>query len=411
MAYVKTTWVDRLVEFANRFTKSGETSTEVTLTASPGTVTAEGTPLSATNLNKIEQGIVEAHTHADNTSIHIPRTVSLATSTDLNTIIESGFYRINATPVNAPVGVDYGQLIVSRGGDTIFQTCTGHNDNSYYMRQGNGIGGIPVWQPWRKLYHDANKPTAADVGALPNTTHLTTNGIYAKSVSGDWNNITETGFYMGSAMTNQSPGTSWRWCQVIQHNSSWIQQTMWSFGEGDMYIRTKINGVWSAWKTIWHSGNSTQTRWSNGEFQSWNGTEWVGVGGTDWSKMTAQNNSGKISGAPFSSTTKHYDFFSVTGKGILTELKYVTSDTNGVYFRPFVKVDGVYKYFDYMESTTIAYGTWAGGYRQASSSTTSYALLREIGSNISFNTSLSVGVECNNSVNQTFYWNGTYSLN
>lgn len=54
MAYTKTTWVDRVVQYPNRYDKSGETSSQVTLTASPGTVTTAGTALNATNLNKIE---------------------------------------------------------------------------------------------------------------------------------------------------------------------------------------------------------------------------------------------------------------------------------------------------------------------------------------------------------------------
>lgn len=57
MPYVKTTWVDRLVQFPGRFTKSNETSGSVTLAADPGTVTAAGTPISAANLNNMENGI------------------------------------------------------------------------------------------------------------------------------------------------------------------------------------------------------------------------------------------------------------------------------------------------------------------------------------------------------------------
>lgn len=65
MAYTKTTWTDRIVQFAMRFTKSGETSTSVTLTSDPGTVTQAGTPINAANLNKLEQGVQDAHTTAD----------------------------------------------------------------------------------------------------------------------------------------------------------------------------------------------------------------------------------------------------------------------------------------------------------------------------------------------------------
>ncbi|BBI32374.1 hypothetical protein [Cohnella abietis] len=65
MAYTKTTWKDRVVQFARRFKKTGETSTEVTLTQDPGTVTEAGTPVNAAALNKMEQGIADAHTIAE----------------------------------------------------------------------------------------------------------------------------------------------------------------------------------------------------------------------------------------------------------------------------------------------------------------------------------------------------------
>ncbi|WEK53314.1 MAG: hypothetical protein P0Y55_12025 [Candidatus Cohnella colombiensis] len=65
MAYSKTTWFDRIVQFANRYTKSGETSSEVTLVQFTGTVTQAGTVASAALMNKIEQGIADAHTMID----------------------------------------------------------------------------------------------------------------------------------------------------------------------------------------------------------------------------------------------------------------------------------------------------------------------------------------------------------
>jgi|GEM_PF-4688765 len=60
MPYTKTTWQDRQVEHPNRYNKSSENSTEVVLTPSPGNVLRQGTPISAANMNKIEQGIADA---------------------------------------------------------------------------------------------------------------------------------------------------------------------------------------------------------------------------------------------------------------------------------------------------------------------------------------------------------------
>lgn len=61
MAYTKTNWVARQGTNLNKFTKSGETATSVILTNTPDAVTQTGTPFSVENMNKIEQGIYDAH--------------------------------------------------------------------------------------------------------------------------------------------------------------------------------------------------------------------------------------------------------------------------------------------------------------------------------------------------------------
>lgn len=58
MAYIKTTWKDRLVERPNTFEVQENPDGTITLIPTPGTVTQAGTPVNATNLNKIEDGIV-----------------------------------------------------------------------------------------------------------------------------------------------------------------------------------------------------------------------------------------------------------------------------------------------------------------------------------------------------------------
>jgi hypothetical protein len=60
MSYTPTTWVDRNVTTPDNYTitKSGggsiSSSDVVTMSVSAGTVTQEGTPVNASNLNKIE---------------------------------------------------------------------------------------------------------------------------------------------------------------------------------------------------------------------------------------------------------------------------------------------------------------------------------------------------------------------
>lgn len=65
MAYTKTTWLDRVVQFPMRFFKTGETSGGVTLSPDSGTITQAGTPINAANLNKLEQGVFDVHVKTD----------------------------------------------------------------------------------------------------------------------------------------------------------------------------------------------------------------------------------------------------------------------------------------------------------------------------------------------------------
>ena len=59
--YTKTSWVARVGTALNRFLKTNETSTEVELTNDPTGVTTAGTPFTVANMNKIEDGIYDAH--------------------------------------------------------------------------------------------------------------------------------------------------------------------------------------------------------------------------------------------------------------------------------------------------------------------------------------------------------------
>jgi hypothetical protein len=61
MPYEKTSWKDRQIQNPNTFTLQNNADGTTTLIPQPGIVTEQGTPLSAANLNKMEQGIEDAH--------------------------------------------------------------------------------------------------------------------------------------------------------------------------------------------------------------------------------------------------------------------------------------------------------------------------------------------------------------
>lgn len=56
MPYTKTNWVDRSVQYPNRFTRTTAGGFD-TLTPAPGTITAAGTPITANALNNLENGV------------------------------------------------------------------------------------------------------------------------------------------------------------------------------------------------------------------------------------------------------------------------------------------------------------------------------------------------------------------
>ena len=96
----------------------------------------------------------------------------ISNNTDLNTVTESGMYRLGGSLVNAPSGASYGQLLVIHGGgDSIAQQVFDFTMARMWLRTGApaDVGGAGTWTDWVQCYTTAKKPTASDVGARPNT--------------------------------------------------------------------------------------------------------------------------------------------------------------------------------------------------------------------------------------------------
>lgn len=75
------------------------------------------------------------------------KTVTIPDNTSLDTVTESGFYRLSTNP-NFP----HAQMIVSRGADTIAQMAFPYADTTMYVRTGNPFhpsGGL--WHNWKQV--------------------------------------------------------------------------------------------------------------------------------------------------------------------------------------------------------------------------------------------------------------------
>ncbi|WP_319201326.1 pyocin knob domain-containing protein [uncultured Ilyobacter sp.] len=89
-------------------------------------------------------------------------------SNDLNTIVDSGVYRISDSNLNMPIGAQHGQLLVLHGGnDTISQICLPYNSDKMYYRSGNpsDVAGSGSWRTWSEVYSTKNLPKPVDIGA------------------------------------------------------------------------------------------------------------------------------------------------------------------------------------------------------------------------------------------------------
>lgn len=80
------------------------------------------------------------------------KTIKLSDNVDLNTVTESGFYRLmNHDQAHFP----HGQMIVSRGEDTIAQMVFPWNSTKMFVRTGNGIGtsseSSGSWRDWKEV--------------------------------------------------------------------------------------------------------------------------------------------------------------------------------------------------------------------------------------------------------------------
>ena len=115
-------------------------------------------------------------------------TGKVSASGDLNTVINSGMYRLEGLPANCPEGAIYGQLLVTHGsGDTISQIVFDYNNCRMWVRSGNptDVNGSGSWHEWVQCYTTGFKPTPDDIGALSLSGGTMTGTLYGKTLYQD----------------------------------------------------------------------------------------------------------------------------------------------------------------------------------------------------------------------------------
>ncbi len=87
-----------------------------------------------------------------------------------------------------------------------------------------------------------------------------------KVVTGDWNNVLNSGFYIGNSLTN-SPISAWVFMIVLRHNERYIKQIAYELSGSDerIWMRSNINDVWSSWVNLPSKVDGTTIENINGE--------------------------------------------------------------------------------------------------------------------------------------------------
>lgn len=212
-----------------------------------------------------DAALAAAQAAQDKANSAVSKESILPNGVDLNTVTQSGFYRLQASPTNAPAGVEWGQLLVCHGGgDTIFQMVTGHSNDRFYLRHGAppNVGGGGPWRPWALIWTsetdgagsglDADKLDGLDSGAFLRAAFA--NGYYGLALPGgndnDWIRTTVQGLIPAYAGGASALGTS-----------SWP------------FLEAHIRNIYRDGTLMPH------IRDNNGVFEFFSGGAWRSVGG------------------------------------------------------------------------------------------------------------------------------------
>jgi hypothetical protein len=174
MPYNKRVWQDRTVERPLTYTMQNNADGTVTLIPSEGSIITTGTPITADNLNNMEDGIATAQSLAESLDLYPKLTTTYGNAirfenVDLDHFQQSGWFTIggNAT-VNRPPMDSQNPAFVD-GGWFYLEVISHHDQEApdkwtiqiaHDFRRGSWIrrswsqNGVTVWDAWRNLATD-----------------------------------------------------------------------------------------------------------------------------------------------------------------------------------------------------------------------------------------------------------------
>jgi hypothetical protein len=151
------------------------------------------------------------------------------------------------------------QLIVVEGGYLTFHTSSVQRAY-FHPTQNYLIDSASAQAYWTGANDGSGSGLDADLFDGRNSTeHVFGDAGYGTSSLANMNTGAKSGFYTYDNPTNGPAGTWTQWINVRGHSwgdaSQYVQQIAWNMFNNSMYTRCASNNIWSAWFTMWHSGN------------------------------------------------------------------------------------------------------------------------------------------------------------
>lgn len=211
-------------------------------------------------LNKAVIDLKNNNNLLDSTSI-LFRGEYNSSSKNLNNAIHQGVYSFTSSAVNAPSGVNGGNLLVTntsktnQGSSIITQIAFCHN-GAVYARTKNTIENFTAWNKLAYITDNvasATKATQDSNGKQITTTYLNRAG---GDIIGSIDDVTTEGIYTYSTYTTGNAPTTYGRLLVLnssytgQDSYTWLWQLAFDTA-GKLKIRESINGgSWTSWSEI-----------------------------------------------------------------------------------------------------------------------------------------------------------------
>lgn len=186
---------------------------------------------------------------------------AIQANTDLNTLKTMGNYHCDndtrvGTLTNCPVKNAFRMKVGNPTGSTsyVYQEIYHYMSGARYYRQCLASGNN--WTEWVKTYDTSNKPTPAEIGAVPTGYGFAET---AKDISNGYlvNVLTngKSGFYMGVNVTGAPHPEDWWIFEVICHNAKFSSVMAYSVNGTDVFRMSYINNVFGAWHKVFTSAD------------------------------------------------------------------------------------------------------------------------------------------------------------